>query len=791
MSTVSGMNDVDTPNTQEGDGAEPMRVRVRDQVLELLDDAKRPRDDFEARVRWFSNPGGWKKPRLHECPECTKAVAFYQPGAQQPLGPRPQLCKAMNKAYHAAMTGRRQTLWKNYAEYYSLMPVNVGGVLILRGVSGSSSAVEEVQGSALRSAAGASVMEHVNHLLLDYERSHLAGRPIAPYVSPDVDKFMDEVRDLFARINEICTGQDSNSLVIIGLIRRFMERIDNGRVPPVAESNVVQPVPVVESAAEPPAAAEGAVVGSAAEPAPASPVSPASQDDAGGLGDLEGAGDPEHGDVTESPPSAPQNEPDQMSAEERREERVRQKLALDKALVDEIRRLSAEGSSRMEVSQKAANDAEMSLTSRDCVTHVERAKTAAAAVNTALSAAKEAFLKIALSPKRQEVVEVMQSLNGAAQTAEAAVADALAHQRERVHEEEEVAAAAVEAAAKLAEAEKAEAEKRLEAKRQAAETRQAEARKRPVVDDDDDDDDQPELKKLKATDYFTDKRLGKKDAKMNVSDAHQVSSTLERSGRVLLKVPRAAMKSLVDAFCPFAAAETTPWTAVFERDVDMMGDDIPADLLKLWPRRQSVVKERGKAWAGVGKESVQPFLKGLPHVIAKKFGEEPKEASLLRSAPLTRKLLEEVQRWDRYRETKHPFPDPPPGEEGPWPSWQACHMDTNRNGWACIVALDENVWVRLWAKHDVDFGLSNHDDFDAEKYEDVEIPAGHAFFFEAARRHAGFAMRTDSFRVHMQWDDREDLKQKTFKVDVDDVAKHFRWVDKCAGFPPAARGGDA
>jgi hypothetical protein len=42
----------------------------------------------------------------------------------------------------------------------------------------------------------------------------------------------------------------------------------------------------------------------------------------------------------------------------------------------------------------------------------------------------------------------------------------------------------------------------------------------------------------------------------------------------------------------------------------------------------------------------------------------------------------------------------------------------------------------------------------------------------------------------MQWDDREDLAQKTFQVDDDDVAKHFRRVDKCAGFPPA-RGGDA
>lgn len=470
---------------------------------------------------------------------------------------------------------------------------------------------------------------------------------------------------------------------------------------------------------------------------------------------------------------------------------MRRRLEQDAGPLEEIRQLSENGLSDMVEAVNASNDAKVSSTSDVCTTHVNRAQTAVDAVLGALSAARDAFCNLLLPQSCAVGQEHMNKLAEAAGTAEAALADALAHQRELLKKEEEVAAAEADAAAKLVEAEKAEAEKRLEAERQAAEKRQAEARKRPVVDDDDDDDDQPELKKLKATDYFTDERLGKKDAKMNVSDAHQVSSTLERSGRVLLKVPRGAMKSLVDAFCPFAAAETTPWTAVFERDVDMMGDDIPADLLKLWPRRQSVVKERGKAWAGVGKESVQPFLKGLPHVIAKKFGQEPKEASLLRSAPLTRKLLEEVQRWDRYRETKHPFPDPPPGEEGPWPSWQACHMDTDRNGWACIVALDENVWVRLWAKHDVDFGLSNVDDFDAETYEDVEIPAGHAFFFEAARRHAGFAMRTDSFRVHMQWDDREDLEQETFKVDVDDVAKHFRWVDKCAGFPPAARGGDA
>ena len=168
----------------DGDGAE--RPYFRCHVLRLLDDANRPRDDSEAWVRWISNPGGRGEARSHTCNHGTEAVVHYLPDAQQPSGKRPGLCKAMNKAYHAAMTGRRQTLWHRYAEYMSLMPVNVGRVLILRGVSGASSAVEEVQGCALRSAARNSVMEHVNRLLLHYEKSHRSGKALAPYMSPDV-----------------------------------------------------------------------------------------------------------------------------------------------------------------------------------------------------------------------------------------------------------------------------------------------------------------------------------------------------------------------------------------------------------------------------------------------------------------------------------------------------------------------------------------------------------------------------------------------------------------------------
>ena len=739
-------------------------------------------------MRWFLNPskrGARSESRQHSCDQCQRAAA-------EPENPG-TLCEAMRRAYNYAMRMKRQTVQRQYAEYMSLMPPYVGGLLILRGIRGSKTAVEEVHGCALRSAEGADVMTYVNDLLLNYEDSVRAEETIAPFAFPGQEvgeNFLEALEDTLTKIMTYCEPVDPTNLedcaktfdAIRGLVLSFtLTKIRSLRAIPAAQSNVVQPVPAVQSAAEPTAAGPSAAAkATAVADGGASPVSPASQDDPSGLGDLEGAGDPKHVDFTEAPISPTVHVPNPT-----RREIVRTQMARDDPHVAQIRQLSLSGLSHKNAAVTASDDAKASSTSAACAGHVDLAQTAVQAVLGALSAGGEAFTKLLLPQNRQSVQQHLDNLADAAGAAEAAVNSALAHQRELLKKEEEVAAAEAEAAAKLVEAEKAEAE------RQAAEKRQDKARKRPVVDDDDDDDDQPELKKLKATDYFTDERLGKKDAKMNVSDAHQVSSTLERSGRVLLKVPRGAMKSLVDAFCPFAAAETTPWTAVFERDVDMMGDDIPADLLKLWPRRQSVVKERGKAWAGVGKESVQPFLKGLPHVIAKKFGEEPKEASLLRSAPLTRKLLEEVQRWDRYRETKHPFPDPPPGEEGPWPSWQACHMDTTGNGWACIVALGENVWVRLWPRHDVGFGLSNEDVFDAKGYEDVEIPAGHAFFFEAARRHAGYAMLGDRDRVHMQWDDRKDLAQETFQLHDDDVAKHFRWVDECAGFPLAARGGDA
>jgi hypothetical protein len=197
-----------------------------------------------------------------------------------------------------------------------------------------------------------------------------------------------------------------------------------------------------------------------------------------------------------------------------------------------------------------------------------------------------------------------------------------------------------------------------------------------------------------------------------------------------------------------------------------------------------MIKERGAAFVSTEMdELVQQFVRAVvPEPIRRKDLLAPKEISLLRSAPLTRKFLDGMEKYGPYKTTKHPFkfPDPPPGEEGPWPSWQACHRDTDEEGWACIVALENTVWVRLFPKSDV---------FHAEEYEDVEIPAGHAFFFKAARRHAGFAMRTDSFRVHMQWDDRDKNDQLSFPMDVADVAKHFKWVDECAF--PGARGGNA
>ena len=86
------------------------------------------------------------------------------------------------------------------------MPVNVGRVLILRGVSGSSSDVEEVQECALRSEAGNSVVEYVSKLLLHYGSSLRRGEIIAPFVSSGVNKLAAAVRAHHDQIRGRCPG---------------------------------------------------------------------------------------------------------------------------------------------------------------------------------------------------------------------------------------------------------------------------------------------------------------------------------------------------------------------------------------------------------------------------------------------------------------------------------------------------------------------------------------------------------------------------------------------------------
>ena len=374
-------------------------------------------------MRWFLNPskrGARSESREHSCDQCQRAAA-------EPENPG-TLCEAMRRAYNYAMRMKRQTVQRQYAEYMSLMPPYVGGLLILRGIRGSKTAVEEVHGCALRSAEGADVMTYVNDLLLNYEDSVRAEETIAPFAFPGQEvgeNFLEALEDTLTKIMTYCEPVDPTNLedcaktfdAIRGLVLSFtLTKIRSLRAIPAAQSNVVQPVPAVQSAAEPTAAGPSAAAkATAVADGGASPVSPSSKDDAGVLGDLEGAGDPEHGDVTESPPLAPRDQPDTRNLElAAMERRVHEKLAQDKALVAEIRRLSAEVSFHMEASEKAAANARTSLTSRDCDKHVECAKTAAEAVAKALSAAKEAFKK--LSPQIRQR-EDLTSLARAAQTA--------------------------------------------------------------------------------------------------------------------------------------------------------------------------------------------------------------------------------------------------------------------------------------------------------------------------------------------------------------------------------------
>jgi hypothetical protein len=110
------------------------------------------------------------------------------------------------------------------------MPPYVGGLLILRGLRGSKTAVEEVHGCALRSAEGDSVLEYVNHLLLNYEDSVRADETIALFVFPDRENFVEALVETFTKIwnffpEDPASLQDcgaSNFLAIRGLLPGFL-----------------------------------------------------------------------------------------------------------------------------------------------------------------------------------------------------------------------------------------------------------------------------------------------------------------------------------------------------------------------------------------------------------------------------------------------------------------------------------------------------------------------------------------------------------------------------------------
>jgi hypothetical protein len=308
------------------------------------------------------------------------------------------------------MAKRRSTLHKSYAEYMNLMPAHVGGMLILRGIAGSSNAVEEVQGCALRSEAGNGVMEYVNQLLLHYEPLLRKGETVAPFVSPDVNKLAAAVRELFDQIRGRCPEGPENTDAFLAIrghmdtFDTFMKKMESGRVAPTTQSNFAQPVRAGLSAA---------AVGSVAEPEFAPPAAPASQDDAGDEGDLEGDGDPEHGDVTEQPISASVNAPPAPVARES----MRRRMEQDLGPLEEIRHLSENGLSDMvKAAINASDDAKESSTSNMCTTHVNRAQTAVGAVLRALTAAREAFSKLSL-PQNQNSESVQQHMNKLAEAA--------------------------------------------------------------------------------------------------------------------------------------------------------------------------------------------------------------------------------------------------------------------------------------------------------------------------------------------------------------------------------------
>ena len=197
---------------------------------------------------------------------------------------------------------------------------------------------------------------------------------------------------------------------------------------------------------------------------------------------------------------------------------------------------------------------------------------------------------------------------------------------------------------------------------------------------------------------------------------------------------------------------------------------VKGDAKELWPRQQSVILSRkGKTSNRAAREIVKT-LRDAAKQNARLLTEDDegeyglREATFIKDQDITRRFLGSLSGYHQQKDFEFP------AYVGP--SLQTPHRDAGADAsraFSCVVALEENTFLRLWpGTH-----IAGKKSFRIDEHEDIHIPIGKMLVFDSSLYHAGLG--NGNMRLHFQYDDMKSDAQSTHFSNV--ISRmYWRWV---------------
>jgi len=232
-----------------------------------------------------------------------------------------------------------------------------------------------------------------------------------------------------------------------------------------------------------------------------------------------------------------------------------------------------------------------------------------------------------------------------------------------------------------------------------------------------------------------------------------------------------AAKSRVRKYAPIF--EVYPHRVSTGGDYPELHCQVEDDAKELWPRQQSVILPRKGKISDRARKIVETLrdavTKHAPLLTEDLDGEGKyglREATFIKDQDITERFLQSLSGY--HQQEGFEFP----AYVGP--SLQTPHRDAadaarTPRAFSCVVALEENTFLRVWP------GTHNRGKkpFCTDKHQDIHIPRGKMLVFDSSLYHAGLG--NGNRRLHFQFDDMESDAQSThFSNAVSKV--YWSWV---------------